>query len=113
MNVSSIDLATKAMDGLHMRMAAIAFNLANIQSPDFTSLRVDFEGALRAAALRGPNALADLRFAMSADRAFGPGEDRREDLQLVDAAQTAQRFAALADMTGRRLAMISATMGAR
>lgn len=113
MNVHSIDLAAKAMDGLQMRMSAIAFNLANIQTPHFTSLKVDFEAALRDAAQRGPGALANLDFAMRPDRMFAEGEDRREDLLLVDSARTAQQYVALADMVGRRLAMVSATMGAR
>lgn len=113
MAVESVVLAARAMDGLNMRMAALAFNLANANSPGFRSLKVDFEASLRTAAQRGSEAVTEVEFAFQRDRAFAPDEDRREDLLLVDSAQTAQRFAALADMVGRRLAMVSATMGAR
>ncbi|WP_374531688.1 flagellar basal body rod protein FlgB [Novosphingobium sp.] len=113
MSVDAITLAAKALDGLHIRSAAIAYNLANAGSPRFQALEVNFEDALRQAAQEGPKAVGNLEITFTAGRIFGPGEERREDLMLVDASQNAMRYAALADMTGRRFAMLSAAIGAR
>lgn len=113
MSVDAITLAAKALDGLHMRSAALAYNLANVGSPRFQSLEVNFEASLRQAAHRGKSAVDALDFGFTAGPAFGPGDERREDLMLVDASSNAARYAALADMTGRRLAILSATIGGR
>ena len=113
MSVDAISLCAKALDGMQMRSAALAYNIANINSPKFQPLEVNFEGALRKAAGGGPGALADLDFVFTAGRAFAPGDERREDLMLVDASQNAMRYAALADMTGRRFAILSAAIGGR
>ncbi len=106
-------VAAKALDGLTLRMAAIADNLANVNSPDFRSVKVDFETALRTAAQRGPDAVRELRFAFQPGAAYGPGDERRVDLMLADAAQTANRYAAVVDMLGRRFAIHQAAVGGR
>lgn len=113
MSVDAISLAAKALDGMQMRSAALAYNIANINSPRFQSLEVNFEKTLRKAAGDGPDALADLDFTFTAGRAFVPGDERREDLMLADASQNAMRYAALADMTGRRFSILSAAIGGR
>ena len=113
MSVDAISLAAKALDGMQMRSAALAYNIANINSPRFQPLEVNFESALRKAAGDGPGALTDLDFAFTAGRVLAPGDERREDLMLVDASQNAMRYAALADMTGRRFAILSAAIGGR
>lgn len=113
MSVDAISLAAKALDGLQMRSAALAYNLANVGSPRFQSLEVNFEANLRQAAQRGKQAVDSLDFGFFAGRIFGPEDERREDLLLVDASANAARYAALADMTGRRLAILSATIGSR
>lgn len=107
----AIAVAAKALDGLSMRMAALADSLANVSSPNFRAAKVDFEAALQAAARRGPEAVAGLKFAFEAGQVLGSGEDRRMDLLLADAAQTAGRYAALADMLGRRFSIQQAVMG--
>lgn len=113
MSVDPVALAAKALDGLHMRSTALAHNIANINSPRFQPLEVNFEGALRRAAGSGTAAVDALDFGFTAGRPFAPGEERREDLMLVDASANAMRYAALADMTGRRLAILSAAIGGR
>ena len=104
-------VARRALDGLTMRMAAIAQNIANANSPRFQSVSVDFEDSLRAAASRGPAAVASASFEFRADHAFAPGEDRRMDLMIADAAQTAMRYSALVDMIGRRLSISQVAAG--
>ncbi|MEQ1540705.1 MAG: hypothetical protein ABL926_00470 [Novosphingobium sp.] len=113
MSVDAITLAAKALDGLSIRQAALAYNLANINSPRFQSLEVHFEQALRQAAHRGTDALDQVRFDAVAGHVFAAGEERREDLMLVDASTNAMRYAALADMMGRRMSILEASIGAR
>ena len=113
MSVDAIAVAARALDGLQMRQAALDYNLANVNSPKFQMIEVNFERALRAAAGQGTQAVAALEFGFTAGRVFASGEDRREDLMLVDAAQNAMRYSALSDMTGRRFAILEAAIGGR
>ncbi|MBN8501979.1 MAG: hypothetical protein J0M19_12595 [Sphingomonadales bacterium] len=113
MSIDAIAVAGKALDGLHLRAAALAYNLANLNSPKFQSLAVDFETALRGAAAKGPSAVEAVEFGFKAGPSFGPGDERREDLMLIDISRNAGRFAALADFTGRRFAITAAAVGAR
>ena len=107
----SVAISTRALDGLTMRMAALAQNLANAATPRFQALSVDFEDALRTAAGQGRQAVEDLRFDFVAGKAFGPNDERRLDLLVADAAQTAMRYSALVDMLGRRLALRQSALG--
>lgn len=100
-----VSVAAKALDGLSMRMAAFANNLANANSPRFQAIDVDFESALKAAAENGVDAVRSLRLGFEAGRTYAEGEDRRLDLLIADAAQTSMRYAALVDMLGRRLSI--------
>jgi flagellar basal-body rod protein FlgB len=111
--ISSVVVAAKALDGLSLRMTAIAQNLANVSSPQFRSARVDFETALRNATGKGLDAVRSLHFTFVADEAYGLGDDRRIDLQIADASTTASKYAALADMIGRRLAIQHALVGGK
>jgi flagellar basal-body rod protein FlgB len=109
----AVVMATKALDGLSMRMAAIAQNIANANSARYQPVRLRFEEALSEAARRGPAAVAALQFSFEAGPVLPAGDDRRLDLALADAAATAGRFEALADMTGRRLALQHILMASR
>lgn len=106
-------VAAKALDGLNMRMAAIAQNIANANSPRFQAVGVQFEQALGAAARRGPESVRALDIGFTAGRAYMLGEDRRLDLMIADAAQTAMRYSALIDMLGRRLSIQHALAAAQ
>lgn len=104
-------MGTKALDGLQMRMSAISWNMANVNSPNLRTLKVDFEDALRRASVQGADAVQNLQLHYSAGQVFGPGQDRRMDLLIADASQTAMRYSALVDMLGRRMALASAAIG--
>lgn len=113
MSVDAVALAAKALDGLSMRAAAMAYNLANLGSPQFQALEVKFEAALKRAANSGDSALANVKFEFTAGQSFAPGDERREDLMLVDTALNAGRYGALADLVDRRLSLQSTTIGGR
>lgn len=107
----SVAIGARALDGLTMRMAALAHNLANAGSPRFQAVVVDFEAALRTASAQGRRAVEDLRFDFVAGKAYGPNDERRLDLLVADAAQTAMRYSALVDMLGRRPALRQSALG--
>lgn len=113
MSIDAISLAAKALDGLHMRQAALAYNLANISTPGFQPVELDFEQALRSAAAQGPGAIEGLRFAFRLGKPMQAGDEPRQDLMLIDASNNAMHYAALADMTSRRFAIASAAIGVR
>jgi flagellar basal-body rod protein FlgB len=104
-------VGARALDGLSMRMAALAHNMANVNTPRFRSVEVRFEEQLRAAEAQGDDALDRLRFGFAAGPAFTANDDRRIDLLIADASHTAMRYAALVDMLGRRIALRSAVLG--
>jgi flagellar basal-body rod protein FlgB len=109
----AITVASKALDGLYLRMAAIAQNLANASSAGYQPIAVDFEGALAAASAKGDGAVEALHFEFTAARPYGANEDRRVDLMIADAAQTAMRYSALVEMTSRRLSLGEIAIGAQ
>ncbi len=96
-------LAIKAMDGLAMRQTAIAQNIANSGSEAFAVRSVEFEAALREAASQGPEKVRSLLFRVETNTEARPGDEIRVDLQMQDAAATAMRYSALADMIGRQM----------
>jgi len=107
----TMSVASKALDGLSMRMAAIAHNLANVNSPRFQAVTVDFETALRRAKAQGSEAVDAMQIQFRAGQVFGLHEDRRMDLMIADASQTAMRYSALVEMLGERMALKRAMMG--
>lgn len=101
-SVSEI-LAIKAMDGLYLRAAAIAENIANSNSRSFHIQTVDFEDALREAALRGPDALAEFKPSLQKAAQAMTGADVRLDLEMASASATSLRYSALSDILNRQM----------
>ena len=93
--------SVKALDGLSLRGQAIAENIANANTPSYRPVRVSFERALRDAAGRGVTEIAAVRPKLATDAASG--DELRLDLEVANAAQTAQRYGALADILNRQL----------
>lgn len=100
----SAAILKKSLDGLAMRYAFSAQNVANANSPGYQPVKVMFEDALRAAADLGPAAVGKVRIeAISSTALTEPG--MRLDLELADASQTALRYRAMIDILGRELAL--------
>jgi len=96
-------LINKALDGLSMRMMATARNVANANSPNFQPARVNFEAALKAAASRGPGAIARVVPSFAQEASVTGGNEMRLDLELATASETAARYTALVDLLGRQM----------
>ncbi len=101
MDALSASLMIKALDGLTARSVATAENIANAGTPGYRPVRVSFETALAAAALRGPDAVRNVQPTLSREDASGQG--LRLDLEMSAASGTAGRYAALIEVLGRQL----------
>jgi flagellar basal-body rod protein FlgB len=112
----SIDLVTavvsKALDGLFVRQAVTANNIANANSDAFAPSRVSFEDALRNAIASQPgddiarisNRVANVM--PSVDLAsLGLSEGVQLDQEVATASETSARYAMLAGMLDRSLQM--------
>lgn len=101
MDALSATIIRSALDGLAMRQAYVAQNVANASSPDFAPFKVDFEEKLASASSQGMAAIRDVKPEVSR----GPAGALRLDLELATAAQTAMRFGALVDVMGRQMSL--------
>lgn len=81
-----------------------AANIANANSRGFRPSHVRFEDSLRAAALRGTEAVRQVQANIAADPVV-PGAEPRTDLELESASETAMRYSALAELLGREVAI--------
>lgn len=105
MDEISAAVVKKALDGLSMRYAFIAQNIANSNSPSYAPVKVKFEEALRAAAARGTDAVQQVKPETLRERDPVGSTDLRIDLELADASQTAMRYRAMLELLGRQMAM--------
>jgi flagellar basal-body rod protein FlgB len=96
-------LIHKALDGLSMRQAATAQNIANASTAGYRPVRVTFEESLRAAAGQSERAIRNVRPQLV--RADSPafGTEMRLDLELATASETANRYAALVSLLDRQM----------
>lgn len=95
-------MVLKALDGLSVRSAATAQNIANAGTEAYRPVRVSFEDALARASGSGPQAIAAVRPRLEQ---AGPGEGLRLDLELASASGTAARYTALVELLSRQIQM--------
>ena len=103
MDPISAALITKALDGLHLRAAVIAENIANVNSRSFAPRKVSFEAELRTAASQGLDAIEGSQARILNVDARTTDTSVRLDMEMADAAQTSARYAALVDILGRQM----------
>lgn len=99
-------LIGKALDGLTVRQAAIAQNIANANSPNYRPIRVSFDEALRAAAPGGIDAVKAVKPRVEFAPRPAIASEMRLDLELAASAQTAMRYAALINILDGRAGMM-------
>lgn len=99
-------LIAKALDGLHARQLATAQNIANAGGERYRAVHVTFEESLRAAAAQGPGAIAAVRPRTELAPVPRISNEPRIDLEIATAAQTAMRYAALANVLESRGALM-------
>ncbi|KAF0171665.1 MAG: flagellar biosynthesis protein FlgB [Hyphomonadaceae bacterium] len=106
MDPLSVALVGKALDGLFLRSSYIAQNLANVNTPDYQSVDVNFEAHLAAAAQQGAGAVR--RTAPQLRNVGSAGEEVRIDLELAKASETTLRYTALVEVLTRQAAIAQA-----
>lgn len=103
MDALSAVIINKALDGLSLRAATTAQNIASANSRDSRTMRVNFESSLRAAAERGAEAVRAVEPTVSAVAGTVADQETRLDLELATASETGLRYAALIDILGREM----------
>ncbi len=93
----------KALDGLSLRMTAIAQNVANAGSPRYRPVHVSFEAALKRAATMSASAVDQVQPLVTHTRDNASRSDVRLDLELADSAMTKERYGAVAELLAREL----------
>ena len=94
-------ILNKALDGLSLRAAATAENIANGSSPGYRPVRVAFEAELAAAAAKGEDSVRAVQ--LDVEPAALGLQPVRMDLELADQTETAMRYGALVDVLAREL----------
>ncbi|OQS08101.1 hypothetical protein B0T37_21855 [Chromobacterium violaceum] len=104
MQIGSVsNVVTQALDGLTLRQQVIAQNIANLNTPGYTPLRVDFESALQSMEGAGPRILPDARMAQTGSPSGAAAELSRQVSQLAD---TALRYQTLIKGINKQLAIM-------
>jgi flagellar basal-body rod protein FlgB len=102
MNTLISAIINKTLDGLSLRSAATAQNIANVNSSGYRPVRVSFEAELAAAAAKDDESVRAVPLEIEPVDPRG-GQPVRMDLELETQSETAMRYGALVDLLAREL----------
>jgi len=117
---SSLNIASKAMDGLSLRRNVISQNVANVDTPGYHALELNFESELKRSMSSSPKLsmkLTSPKHQLPKDQASGPymaklrsgGTERADgnnvdiDQELVEMTETGIRYSALTTAVTKKL----------
>jgi flagellar basal-body rod protein FlgB len=120
---SALNLASKAMDGLSYRRNVISENVANVDTPGYHALELNFESALTKSMGSSPKlsmALTNPAHQLSKSDASGPyqarqrsgGSERADgnnvdiDQELMQMTETGIRYNALSTAVSKKLSLL-------
>ncbi|NMB53309.1 MAG: flagellar basal body rod protein FlgB [Leptolinea sp.] len=120
---SALNIASKAMDGLSYRKNVISQNVANVDTPGYHALELNFESALQKSMSSSPKLgmqLTDPKHQLSKDEASGifqaklrtGGSERADgnnvdiDTELVQMTETGIRYSALSTAVSKKLSLL-------
>ncbi len=107
-SVTAVALSS-ALDGLSARQAAIADNVANLQTPNYHAKRVQFEDALKAAVRSGSGAVAP-----TTSRSLEPtdtnGNNVNLDTETVSNIDTNLRYSLATQAASQQFALLRTAM---
>ena len=92
MNDATLDALHGMLRGLAARQRAINDNIANVETPNYTAKRVEFEDALRAAVASGGNADIAPTVLASTDDPLPNGNNVSIDKEIVAMQDTEIRY---------------------
>ena len=120
---SALNMASKAMDGLSYRRNVISQNVANVDTPGYHALELNFESTLQKTLNSSPKlnmALTNSKHQLSKNDASGPyqaklrsgGTERADgnnvdiDQELVQMTETGIRYSALSTAVSKKLSLL-------
>ncbi|HEX7556425.1 MAG TPA: flagellar basal body rod protein FlgB [Leptolinea sp.] len=120
---SALNIASKAMDGLSSRRNVISQNVANIDTPGYQALEMNFESALKQSMSSSPKlnmTLSNPAHQLSKNDASGPyqaklrsgGTERADgnnvdiDQELMQMTETGIRYDALSTAVSKKLSLL-------
>lgn len=120
---SALNTASKAMDGLSYRKNVISQNVANVDTPGYHALELNFESELKRSMSSSPKlsmTLTNSKHQLSANDASGVfqaklrsgGSERADgnnvdiDTELVQMTETGIRYSALSTSVSKKLTLL-------
>jgi flagellar basal-body rod protein FlgB len=120
---SALNTASKAMDGLSYRRNVISQNVANVDTPGYHALEMNFESELQRSMSSSPKlnmTLSNSKHQLSKDDASGPyqaklrsgGTERADgnnvdiDTELMQMTETGIRYSALTTAVSKKLSLL-------
>ena len=107
---------SKAIEGASARQQAIAENLANVDTPGYQRVDVDFHATLRDAMASGTQGLRDVTFSPQRDAAAQvrpDGSTVDPDVESAAQARNGLEYEALVQIVKARTDILESAMGAK
>jgi flagellar basal-body rod protein FlgB len=106
MNDATLDALHGMLRGLAARQRAINDNIANVETPNYTAKRVEFEQALRNAVQAGTNADVAPNVVLSRDPALPNGNNVSIDKEVVAMQDTGIRYQLAIEAVNAKLSIL-------
>lgn len=104
-DITSVTLST-ALSGLAQRERVSANNIANIDTPNFSASRVNFEDALRQAVAAGDPSSANFSVTGTGEAAGVNGNNVDLDTEVVDDEKTQMQYSLLSGAMSAKFSLI-------
>ncbi len=108
-DVTSVTLNT-ALSALAERQRVSANNIANIETPNFSASRTDFESSLRAAVAAGDPGHAQSTVTASTDRAGINGNNVNLDTETITDEKTQLQYSLLSGAMSYKFSLIDTVL---
>jgi flagellar basal-body rod protein FlgB len=107
----TMDTIFEAMQGLTARQDAIANNIANIQTPNYTAQNVNFESSLQQAIASGNPSQADISVTPSDATPQADGNNVNLDDETVTAMQTQESYQTMVNAMNAKFQLLTDAIG--
>jgi len=108
-DITSVTLST-ALSGLAQRERVSANNIANIDTPNFSASRVNFEDALRSAVAAGDPASASFSVTGTGETPGVNGNNVDLDTEVVDDEKTQMQYSLLSGAISAKFSLIDTVL---
>ncbi|HEX2903046.1 MAG TPA: flagellar basal body protein [Jatrophihabitans sp.] len=108
-DITSVTLST-ALSGLAQRERVSANNIANIDTPNFSASRVNFEDALRSAVAAGDPGSANFTVTPTGETPGVNGNNVNLDTEIVDDEKTQMQYSLLSGAVSAKFSLIDTVL---